>query len=92
MAAYSTALLAPLVAELSTTRVRLVEQAETIGSLRAQLAAAEEWIHSLEALQQPQEGPPEARRTAQDPDPTMWGTETPITWWRRWWAWALLAL
>jgi len=49
MAAYSTALLAPLVSELATTLVKMVEQAETIGRLTAELEALRVSVHATAA-------------------------------------------
>ena len=59
--AYSAALLAPLVAELAETRVRLLGQADRIagqadeiGSLRAQLEQARSELRALKAPPEPQ--------------------------------------
>jgi hypothetical protein len=96
MAAWSSAVLAPLV---ETVR----EQAETIGSLRARLSAAEERIRMLEA---PRELPSTAEGKEPEPSPVPEPlppqpdgrpseTDAPSAsvsapWWRRWWAWGLL--
>jgi hypothetical protein len=80
MAVYNASLIAPLVAELSETRVRLVAQAEEVGSLRAQLAAANERIRMLES--------PEPEPTP-IPEPTPPGPDgrEPQGWWARVIAW-----
>ena len=88
----------PLVARLAEQETIIRDQAETIGAVRAQLAAAEEWIHALEDLQRPiapnlsvpTDDPP---RAPSEPSAPPSPTRGPISsqpdggapWWRRWW-------
>jgi hypothetical protein len=97
MATYNASLIGPLVAELSETRIRLVAQAEEIGSLRAQLDAAQQTIKALQAPK-PQESPvasnpgPIGENTPREPSEPPSPTPMPPTpngsgrtaWWRRW--------
>jgi hypothetical protein len=98
MAAYTRSILEPLVARLAEQEVIIRGQAETVGSLRAQLAAAEARIHSLEALQSPiasnlrAHGPepnPEPSEPPRRPEPSAPAPIPPqpnghTAWWRRW--------
>jgi excisionase family DNA binding protein len=85
MASYNAALLAPLVAELSRTRGQLVEQAEEIGHLRAQLEDARAQL----ALSAPTNAPQsheDARETASPGGAVQESTPAPSgPWWRRLW-------
>jgi hypothetical protein len=79
--------IARLVAELAEVRVisdrradQLVAQAETIGQLRADLAAAESRLLALAAPQQSVEAPGATQGT----EPS---TELPVTRARPWWRW-----
>jgi excisionase family DNA binding protein len=54
LASWMASVLEPLVGELSVTRQQLVSQAETIGTLRADLANARATVATLEAQRAPQ--------------------------------------
>ena len=74
MAAWSAAIMAPIMAELAASRQVIVAQAETIGQLRAELAAA-----------RAPERPQEARETAEGSDPIQEPAPPPeAPWGRRW--------
>ncbi len=92
MAAWSRAVVEPLTRLIEDQQRQLVERAETIGrqaermaTLETQLAAAEDRSRAQGAQDATQEG----RRAAHGPDPTA---EPAPPWWRRWWAWAVIAL
>jgi excisionase family DNA binding protein len=78
MAAYNERLLAPLVDELAATRRQLVDQAEEIGRLRAELQTAREQL----ALIPPAE-PPEMAPSA-TPDLEATPGAAGRAWWRFW--------
>jgi len=88
MAAYSTALLAPLVSELATTRVTLVEQAETIGRLTAELEALKasrtHVASNLTAQAPDPPSEPSEPPSAPVPAPLPPGPNGSRPWWRRW--------
>jgi hypothetical protein len=79
MAAWSasvlTPILAPIVAELTASRLANEQKAETIGRLTAELDAARLQIAALDAAQSPTAG----RESAPEPDPTL-ETIQPISW------------
>jgi len=74
MAAWSAAVLAPIVAELAASRLANEQKAETIGRLTAELEALRA-SHSPVAAQ---ETPPVVEATT---EPSM---ATVAPWWRRW--------
>jgi hypothetical protein len=74
MAAYTRSLLEPLVATIERQADQLVSQAETIGSLRADLAVARAAISSLEA-----------RIAPQTVEPTSELPDRPLRFWQPWW-------
>ena len=76
MAAYSTALLAPLVAELATTRVKLVEQAETIGRQAERITTLE--AHFEQRAQNAQEGTQASNLGAEAPGPPAEPSDPPV--------------
>ena len=100
MATYTRSLLEPLVARLAEQEQIIREQAEQIGSLRAQLAAAEDRL-TRPAVQNAQQGPSAPNLGAQPGEPTPPEPSDPPaepppplaldplppkpTWWRRWW-------
>ena len=73
MAAYSTALIAPLVARLAEQETIIRDQAETVGSLRERLAAAEERLRSQDARY----SPTASILTAEAEEPTTGGASDP---------------
>jgi excisionase family DNA binding protein len=70
MIAYTQTLLEPLVAALERSEARARQQAETIGTLRAELAAARAQTATVEA--------------PTSTEPSDLTTEAPQPWWRRW--------
>jgi excisionase family DNA binding protein len=100
MAAYNTALLAPLVAEIAASRqtierqsAQLIDQAETIGRQAAELEAARDRITALEASHSPGASNPAAETSAptSEPPPVSDPFPEPLPptpngspWWRRW--------
>jgi excisionase family DNA binding protein len=74
MAAYTAALLGPLVAELSAAREQIAGQAERIGQLSAELAQAHDTIRALEVTREAPAAAPQSRHdanlTAEVPEPT----------------------
>jgi excisionase family DNA binding protein len=86
LAAYNAQLLGPLTLVIERQQDTIRQQAEQIGSLRAQLAAAEERIRGLDAPrpregQDPGDGAVQASTRA-SPRPGPDGR----SWWQRWWA------
>ena len=97
MAAYNTALIAPLVARLAEQEQIIREQAEQVGALQARVQVQDDTIRALQAAQEAQEATREGHRTAQESgltpmpsDPPAEYTDGRQPWWRRWWS-ALLA-
>jgi excisionase family DNA binding protein len=100
-AAYTAALLGPLVAELSAAREQIAGQAERIGRFSAELAQAHDTIRALEAPRKAPANAPESHAEAlgptgeppePDPEPTPSPVPAPIppkpdgrSWWRRLW-------
>jgi len=76
------------VADLAASAGMWQVRAEVLGH---QLEQARGELRALKepAPQEPREGALEGRRAAQAPDPS---TETSTPWWRRWRAWAMIAL
>ena len=68
----------------TTWQVRAEVLSHQLEQARGELRALKE-----PAPQEPREGALEGRRAAQAPDPS---TETSTPWWRRWRAWAMIAL
>ena len=85
LAAWMTSVLEPLVTELAAGRERIESLARENGRLAAEL----EHLRASVAAQGAQDATQEGRRAAHGPDPTA---EPAPPWWRRWWAWAVIAL
>jgi excisionase family DNA binding protein len=80
LAIYGARLLEPVVAELKAAREHVAAQAEELGRVRAELAAAQVRIAELEAT-------PAPRQVAPTPPADSPVAPAPRSWWARWWPW-----